>query len=79
MMPYFFETSSETIKIKDQNSGIVKRDEHQDLGTFCVDKLSQDDNEVFAIGLTIRSNDIPVPLVCERLIEQEEISSFEQN
>lgn len=34
--------------------------------------------EEYGIGLVIRMNEKPVPLVSERLMEHEELNSFEQ-
>lgn len=85
--PHFFEASSEIIKIKGCTEGVVPAaaddsgtdDEDASLGEIIVDKLTRGPEERFALGLVLRTNDKPIPLVCERLLGGELLNSFEQN
>jgi hypothetical protein len=60
------------LKIKDRNKGDIYP---QNSAVFNVNKLSNDKNEVFGMGLVLRSNSKPVPLVAERLLNCAEIKS----
>lgn len=77
--PHFFESTTQSIKIKGCASGVTyPQDAGEESGYFYIDKLSNDPAERFAMGLVIRMNEKPIPLVCERLLEHETLNSFEQ-
>ena len=55
------------------------RDQANEPTVFNVDKLGSGGGENFAIGLVIRTNAKPIPLVTERYKEHVELKSHEQD
>jgi hypothetical protein len=77
--PNFFECTSHNIKIKGcQTNAVNPSDQHREAGVFNIDKLSNDAAETFAIGLAIRMNENPIPLVFEKYIEHETLNSYDE-
>ena len=68
-----FESTSKCIKIKDVKSGVIRPQdgELEELtAVFDIDQLNKyNDREKFSVGLVIKMNGTPIPLVVERLLE----------
>ena len=76
--PNFFESTSKTIKIKNYENGTVYPfTTDSDSSIFYLDSISGDINELFSVGLVIRMNEKPMYLATERLMEHEELNSFD--
>jgi hypothetical protein len=77
-----FECASQCIKIKGCNAGTVSPQSFQGqkstAGIFHVDALTSNPNEQFGVGLVIRKTGEPINLAAERLMDHEELRSYER-
>ena len=76
------ECASQCIKIKGCDAGTVcpqfNHGQRSTAGIFYVDTLTSNPMEQFGVGLVIRKNSDPIALSAERLMDHEEMKSYEK-